>query len=164
MYEQTSFEFAQAYWHWFFLVRPSPLPETLIESDPEVYLEQALGARGRGAITDAAFAQYLRCLRAPNAAHALCEDYRASIGIDLALDRESLINGTRIRCEMLALWGSEGIIGKCFRPLEEWRRFAERVSGEALPCGHYIPEEAPEELLARLRPFLARPSPVTDRS
>lgn len=156
MYEQTAFEFARAYWHWFFLVRPAPFPETLIRADPDLYLKQTIGARSAGLapFTPAAYAEYLRCLSDPATAHGICEDYRASITIDLAHDRASLAAAQRIQCEFLALWGADGVIERCFDPLAEWRQWSTRVSGEALPCGHYIPEEAPELLLERVLPFL----------
>ncbi|MFM0737189.1 alpha/beta hydrolase [Paraburkholderia xenovorans] len=156
MYEQTSFAFARAYWHWFFLVRPAPFPETLINADPDLYLKQTIGARSAGLapFTEAAYAEYLRCLSDPATAHGICEDYRASVTIDLEHDRESLAEARKIDCEFLALWGAQGVIEQCFEPLVEWRRWATRVSGEALPCGHYIPEEAPELLLDRVLPFL----------
>jgi haloacetate dehalogenase len=156
MYEQTSFEFASAYWHWFFLVRPAPFPETLIRADPDLYLKQTIGARSAGLapFTPAAYAEYLRCLSDPGTAHGICEDYRASITIDLEHDRADLAAGKRIACPFLALWGAQGVVGKCFEPLTEWRRWSADVSGEALPCGHYIPEEAPALLLERVMPFL----------
>ncbi|CAE6687363.1 alpha/beta fold hydrolase [Paraburkholderia nemoris] len=156
MYEQTSFEFARAYWHWFFLVRPAPFPETLIRADPDLYLKQTIGARSAGLapFTDAAYAEYLRCLSDPATAHGICEDYRASITIDLDHDRASLAEGQKIECNFLALWGAQGVIEQCFEPLAEWRQWSAHVSGEALPCGHYIPEEAPELLLERVLPFL----------
>jgi haloacetate dehalogenase len=156
MYEQTSFAFARAYWHWFFLVRPAPFPETLIRADPDLYLKQTIGARSAGLtpFTDAAYAEYLRCLSDPAAAHGICEDYRASITIDLDHDRASLAEGQKIECDFLALWGAQGVIEQCFEPLAEWRQWSAHVSGEALPCGHYIPEEAPELLLERVLPFL----------
>lgn len=156
MYEQTSLNFARAYWHWFFLVRPAPFPETLIRSDPDLYLRQTIGARSAGLapFTREAYAEYLRCLSDPATAHGICEDYRASIGCDLDHDRASLAAGEQIRCPMLALWGESGVVGKCFEPLREWRRWAPHVEGGALPCGHYIPEEAPAELLERAMPFL----------
>ncbi|MFM0550804.1 alpha/beta hydrolase [Paraburkholderia sediminicola] len=156
MYEQTSFDFARAYWHWFFLVRPAPFPETLIRADPDLYLKQTIGARSAGLapFTDAAYAEYLRCLSDPGTAHGICEDYRASITIDLDHDRASLAEGQKIECDFLALWGAQGVIEQCFEPLAEWRQWAQHVSGEALPCGHYIPEEAPELLLERVLPFL----------
>lgn len=156
MYEQTSFAFARAYWHWFFLVRPAPFPETLIRADPDLYLKQTIGARSAGLapFTDAAYAEYLRCLSDPATAHGICEDYRASITIDLDHDRASLAEGQKIECDFLALWGAQGVIEQCFEPLAEWRQWSVHVSGEAFPCGHYIPEEAPELLLERLLPFL----------
>ncbi len=158
MYEQTSFDFARAYWHWFFLVRPAPFPETLIRADPDLYLKQTIGARSAGLkpFTPEAYAEYLRCLSDPATAHGICEDYRASITIDLEHDREDLAAGRRIDCPFLALWGADGVVGKCFDPLAEWRKWSAHVQGGALPCGHYIPEEAPQLLLARVLPFLQR--------
>ena len=162
MYEQTSFEFARAYWHWFFLVRPAPFPETLIRSDPDLYLRQTIGARSAGLapFTNEAYAEYRRCLSDPATAHGLCEDYRASIGCDLDDDRASLAAGDQIRCPVLALWGADGVIGKCFDPLHEWRKWARDVQGGALPCGHYIAEEAPDALLERVLPFLHAGTPT----
>lgn len=156
MYAQTNEAFARAYYHWFFLIRPAPLPETLIEADPALYLRQTMGTRSAGLapFTDEALAEYLRCLRLPGAAHGLCEDYRASAGIDLEHDRADLAAGRMVECEMLALWGAEGAVGKCFQPLEEWRKVARRVRGHALPSGHYIAEEIPERLLEEVLPFL----------
>ncbi|WP_438391445.1 alpha/beta fold hydrolase [Caballeronia sp. DA-9] len=156
MYEKTSFEFARAYWHWFFLVRPAPFPETLINADADLYLKQTIGARSAGLkpFAPEAYAHYLRCLRSPGTAHGICEDYRASVTIDLEHDRETLANGEKIACEFLALWGAEGVIETCFDPIAEWRQYSRNVTGHALPCGHYIPEEAPEALIECVLPFL----------
>jgi len=156
MYEKTSFEFARAYWHWFFLVRPAPFPETLIRADADLYLKQTIGARSAGLkpFTPEAYAEYLRCLQQPDTAHGICEDYRASVTIDLEHDRDSLAKGQKITCDFLALWGAEGVIEKCFDPIAEWKHLSDNVSGHSLPCGHYIPEEAPELLLERVLPFL----------
>ena len=158
MYEQTSFAFARAYWHWFMLVRPAPFPETLIRADPDLYLKQTMGSRSAGLapFTPAAYAEYLRCVSAPDTAHGMCEDYRASISIDLEHDRASLDARQHITCPFTALWGAEGVVAACFDPLAEWRAYAPHVEGEALPCGHYIPEEAPEALLERVLGFLTR--------
>jgi haloacetate dehalogenase len=155
MYEKTSFEFARAYWHWFFLVRPAPFPETLIDADADLYLKQTIGARSAGLkpFTPEAYAEYLRCLQLPGTAHGICEDYRASVTIDLEHDRETLAKGQKIACEFLALWGADGVIEKCFDPVAEWTSFSDRVTGHALPCGHYIPEEAPELLIECALPF-----------
>jgi haloacetate dehalogenase len=155
MYEKTNLAFAKAYFHWFFLIQPEPLPETLIGADPELYLRQVMGNRSAGLapFTDEALAEYGRALRDPAAIHGLCEDYRASAGIDLEHDREDLHRGRKVVCPMLALWAAKGAVGQVVNPLEEWRRVASDVRGKALDCGHYIPEEAPDALLAEVLPF-----------
>ena len=156
MYEQVSREFATAYWHWFFLIQPAPLPERLIEADPAAYVREVIGRRGAGMapFTTGALVEYERCMALPGAAHGVCEDYRAAAGIDLAHDRADRDAGRRIATPTLVLWGRDGVIEKCFRPLDEWRRVAQDARGEALPCGHYIAEEAPELLLEKATAFL----------
>nr|WP_288851227.1 alpha/beta hydrolase [uncultured Acidovorax sp.] len=156
MYEQTSNAFARAYWHWFFLIQPAPLPERLIEADPAAYLRDVMGRRSAGlAPFDArALAEYVRCLALPGTAHGICEDYRASAGIDLVHDRADRDAGRQLPMPLLALWGEQGVVHQCFQPLAEWQRVAADVRGHALPCGHYIAEEAPDALLDAALPFL----------
>ncbi len=156
MYEQTSEDFARAYWHWFFLIQPAPMPERLIEADPGAYVREVMGGRSAGlAPFDArALAEYMRCLALPGASHGLCEDYRASAGIDLAHEREDRAQGRRLAMPLLVLWGEQGVVHRCFRPLQEWQRLADDVRGWPLPCGHYIAEEAPAALLDAALPFL----------
>jgi haloacetate dehalogenase len=157
MYEQTDEAYARAYWHWFFLIQPAPLPERLIEADPGAYVRDLMGARhaGLAAFDPRALAEYERCLGLPGAAHTLCEDYRAAASIDLDHDRADRAAGLKIDLPLLVLWGEHGVVQRCFKPLDEWRRVASDVSGNTLPCGHYIPEEAPEPLLAQVLAFLA---------
>ncbi|HEX9171581.1 MAG TPA: alpha/beta hydrolase [Telluria sp.] len=156
MYENTTQQFATAYYHWFFLIRPAPFPEMLINGSPDAYLKYHMGSRNAGLapFTEQAYAEYLRCIRDPATVHGICEDYRASAGIDLQHEREDLAVGRKIECDLLALWGAEGTIASCFDPLLEFRKIARSVSGRALPCGHYIPEEAPRQLLDEALPFL----------
>ncbi|WP_370659655.1 alpha/beta fold hydrolase [Massilia polaris] len=161
MYEKTTEAFARAYWHWFFLIQPAPMPERLIEADPAAYITDVMGSRSAGLapFDPRALKEYQRCLALPGAAHGLCEDYRASASIDLEHDRIDLERGYRLPMPLLVLWGGQGVVQRCFEPLREWRQVAGDVSGEALACGHYIPEEAPELLLARALPFLAVETP-----
>ena len=158
MYEQTTETFARAYWHWFFLIQPAPLPERLLEADPAAYLHDVMLRRivGASPFDPRALAEYLRCNALPGAAHSLCEDYRASAGIDLDHDRSDRAAGFKLVMPLLALWGAKGVVQHCFEPLDEWRHVATDVQGQALPCGHYVPEEAPEELLAAALPFLLK--------
>ena len=102
--------------------------------------------------TDEAVAEYRRCFRDPACIRATCEDYRAAATIDLEHDRADAEK--RVTCPLLVLWGAEGVVGKMFDALALWREKAGDVSGRALPCGHFLPEEAPAETLAALQEFL----------
>lgn len=156
MYAQTDEAFARAYWHWFFLIRPAPLPERLIEADPEQYLLSVMGSRSAGLqpFTAPALAEYVRCIQLPGTARGICEDYRASASIDLEHDREDIDAGRQLNLPVLVLWGAQGTVGRCFDPLAEWQKVATDVRGQALPCGHYIGEEVPQLLLEHVLPFL----------
>ncbi len=155
MYEGTREAFARAYWHWFFLVQPAPLPERLIEADPVAYVDDVMGRRHAGlSVFDAqALAEYRRCIRIPGSATSICEDYRASAGIDLEHDRADFDAGRRLALPLRVLWGQEGVVGRCFDVMALWRACANEVSGRALPCGHYIAEEAPAALLDEMNLF-----------
>ena len=156
MYEKTSNQFARSYWHWFFLIQPAPMPERLIEADPSAYVRDVLGRRSAGlAPFDArALAEYVRCIELPGTAHGLCEDYRASASIDLIHDQLDIDTKNFLHQPLLVLWGEQGVVNQCFEPLKEWTKLAVNVKGHALPCGHYIPEEAPELMLSQVQSFL----------
>lgn len=156
MYQQTDRRFATMYFHWFFLIQPSPIPETLIEASPADYIIRTMGGRhAKLEVFDpAAIDEYQRCLALPGAAHALCEDYRASNTIDLEYDQADLDADRRIQCPTRVLWGEHGVIQRCFDPLKEWTRLANQLDGEALPCGHYIAEEAPDLLIQHIEHFM----------
>ena len=155
MYGRTDFAFARAYYHWFFLIQPEPLPERLIGADPDFFLRTKIGsgAAGLAPFDEAAMAEYLRCFRDPATIHASCEDYRASAGIDLAHDEADLER--KVAAPILALWGARGVVHRCFDVLGAWRERAASVEGGPLACGHYIAEEAPDALLAQLLPHLS---------
>jgi len=149
MYSHTSHAFAAAYWHWFFLIQPPPLPEALIESDPVRYVRSVMGKRhaGLAAFAPEALAEYERCIAITGTAQAICEDYRASATIDLAHDTGDVSAGRKIVQPLKIIWGQHGAVGQCFDVLDLWRARAENVTGLSFPCGHYIAEEAPELLL-----------------
>ncbi len=155
MYASVTREFAKAYYHWFFLLRPEPIPERLIGASPDFYLESHMGNRHAGLkpFAPEALAEYRRCFRDPAAIHASCEDYRAAESIDLAHDEADI--GSKVAAPLLVLWGKYGTIERCFHPLADWAERAENVKGRVLDCGHYIPEEAPAELLKELATFLS---------
>jgi haloacetate dehalogenase len=158
MYEATDVRFARAYYHWFHLIQPAPLPERMIGADARFYLHWSLGgwgAAGLGHIEPQALAQYERCFGSPQSIHAACEDYRAAAGIDLEHDRSSRAEGQRIACDTLVLWGERGVVHQLFEPLRLWQaQCAGRVTGQLMAAGHFIPEELPEATAAALTAFM----------
>jgi len=155
LFATTDQAFATAYYHWFFLIQPYDYPETLIGADPAYYLEQLFGRWGRtaGAIGPEARAEYLRCFQDPAMIHASCEDYRAAASIDLVHDEADI--GRRITCPLLVLWGRRAAMHRLYDVPATWRERAAEVRGQALDCGHYLPEEKPEETADALIDFFA---------
>ncbi len=156
IFATTDRRIATGYYHWFFLIQPSPMPETLIGADPDYYLRTKLGSWGAGpdAFTPEAMAEYLRCFRDPKTIHASCEDYRAAATIDLAHDEADL--AIKVQAPLLVLWGRRGLMEEYYDVLETWRERAANVTGRALECGHFLPEEAPEETYRALHDFFTR--------
>jgi len=153
MFERTDQAFATAYYHWFFLIQPFDLPEHLIGADPAYYIAQKMKrwSAGESAFFDPrAWAEYERCFSDPATIHASCEDYRAAASIDLAHDRADT---KRVRCPLLVLWGEKGVVHRMFDPLADWRAVADDVRGRALPTGHFVAEEAPDETLTEFMAF-----------
>ena len=156
MYEATDMAFARAYYHWFFLIQPPPLPEMLLAGHVPSYILGRIG-RSPGGLTHfskAAVREYVRCFRDPRTIHATCEDYRAAATIDLEHDRRD--RRKKLAMPVLALWGRYGAIEKFFDCLADWRQVAKNVTGRALACGHFLPEEAPGETLREIGQFLRR--------
>ncbi len=155
LFEAVDREIATGYYHWFFLVQPDQLPERLIGGDPRFYLRWTL-ARWSGGSADSfapeALAAYEAAFSDPATIHATCEDYRAAASIDL--DHDAADADRRIACPLLVLWGAEGFMDRRFDMLAVWREKAlGPVTGRALPCGHFLPEEAPEETARELARF-----------
>jgi haloacetate dehalogenase len=150
MYEQTSMQFARGYWHWFFLIQKSPIPETLIGADVEFFLKQFMGGRyaGLAIFKDFCWQEYVGAMQDPACIHAMCEDYRAASTIDLDHDRIDITAGKQLHMPLRVLWGEHGLVNACFSPLADWSKVATQVSGKTVNSGHYIPEEASQELLA----------------
>jgi haloacetate dehalogenase len=148
--------FATHTYHWFFLIQHEPLPERMIGCDPGFWVRSKLERwSGSGArVHPEALAEYERAFARPEVVHATCEDYRAGASIDLEHDEVDL--GRRLDQPVLVLWGSEGRLPASFGDLlEVWGERAERVEGRELHCGHFLPEERPEETVEALRAFLS---------
>ena len=154
VFENTDMALARAFYHWFFLIQPAPMPERMIGSMRRAYLLGRVG-RGPGGLGDfpqAVQREYLRCFDA-RGIHASCEDYRAAAGIDLVHDRKD--RKKKLRMPVLALWARHSPVGTMFDCLADWREVAKDVRGRSLDCGHFLPEEKPREVLRELRRFLS---------
>jgi haloacetate dehalogenase len=142
-------------YHWFFLAQAAPFPETLIASHAEMVLRRTIASwAGRpGAIGEEAMRAYVEAFT-PEMIRACCDDYRAGAHVDPEIDRADRDAGRRIACPVLALWG--GARRERPSPLPVWKRWADDVRGRALDCGHFLPEEAPDETAAELLTFFAQ--------
>ena len=153
MYALTDKEFATRYFWWFFLIQPFDFPERLIGSDPEYFLRRHIAGqvKVKGSVSEEILQEYLRSYKNPETIHAICEDYRASATIDLKLDEQDA--ATKIQAPLLAIWGDQSVVGNLYDVQATWQEKANIVEGQALPCGHAIPEERPEALTALLLDF-----------
>jgi haloacetate dehalogenase len=148
-------DFGLGYYHWFFFAQPAPLPERLIGADPEWFWRWHTTRGPREFFAQEAVEDYLACFRNPETIRAMCEDYRAGASIDCEHDEADRRAGRRIACPLLALWGAQGRLENWYDTLAVWREWAGSVRGRALPCGHYLAEERPEETAAELLAFFA---------
>jgi haloacetate dehalogenase len=155
-FERTDMAFALGYYHWFWFAQPHPFPENLIDAAPETWWHAHTSREPKppGFFAPEALDDYLAAARDPAAIVGMCEDYRAAATIDLVHDRESRAAGRTVACPMLVLWGDKGKIGTWYDPLALWRSYcAAAVTGGPVPSGHYIPEEAPAEVLTAFDAF-----------
>ena len=154
-YKRADMAFGLSYFHWFFMTQPFDLPERLIGADPEFYWQSHTSREPKGPdfFASEALADYLRCFRNPATIHAICEDSRAAATIDMDHDEADRNAGRKIMMPVLALWGAKGRLEAWYDVLAIWRDWARDVRGSALDCGHYLPEERPQEVLAALGAF-----------
>ena len=166
MYEGTSMtqpymEFAKAYYHWFAMLQPAPLPEIMMGANhletARAYLHAKLGGWGSAGLSyieAPALADYERCFCSPEALHAACEDYRASAGIDLTHDRDSRARGDKLTCDTLVLVGERGVVNRLFKPELLWQvQCSAQVTCRTMAAGHFIPEDLPEATADALGKF-----------
>ena len=160
-FERTDMAFALGYYHWFWFAQPHPFPEELINAAPTTWFNAHTSREPKppSFFHPEALDDYLRAAHDPDNITGMCEDYRAAATIDLEHDRISRSEGRKIVCDLLVLWGSKGKIGGWYDPLDLWRHYGTgTVQGGTIDSGHYLAEEAPTEVLARLEGFLVRQS------
>jgi haloacetate dehalogenase len=157
-FERMAGDAAIEYYPFTFLAQPAPFAERVVGASAEYFLSHTLDsfAGSPEALSEQARDRYRRAFT-PETLPGICADYRASFHIDRPMDAEDRASGRRIGCPVLVHWGAqEGSMSD--GPLRVWREWAHSVEGGPLPSGHFIPEEAPEELLASLQDFLWEPA------
>ena len=168
MYECTDMPFAMGYYEWFLLPQPEPFPERLIGADPKFYLQYELLGWSQNKEAEIAsifdpdcLVEYERCFCDPLTIHATCEDYRAAASIDLVHDRDDREAGRKIKCPLLVLWGDANRVLQAYDMLGTWRKVSDNsVEGHVLPCGHYLPEEMPQEVIEAFQAFFKNQNPA----
>ncbi|KAI4211171.1 MAG: hypothetical protein LQ351_006071 [Letrouitia transgressa] len=160
MFESWDLELSLGYWHWGFLCQPGPLPEAFILGAKGVWAEHTFAQRGGGnreIFAQEARREYEGYLEDWETVHGMCEDYRAARSEDWREQQEDEKVGRRIRCPLRVLWGTEGVVGRRFKPAEVWRHYCEEgmvdAGSEGVQGGHYIPEERPEEVVRHIKEF-----------
>lgn len=148
-----------ALYHWFFLAQPAPLPESLIGRDPVDFLDRTLAswtmAKDLSAFSPEALASYRESMGRPQNVAASCMDYRAGATLDWAHDRESADAGHTIAAPVEVLWSTHFKLVGDRGVLDVWRDWADDVDGARIESGHFVCEENPEAVLARLIPFFS---------
>ncbi len=147
-------------YHWFFMAQKAPFPEKLLCADLPYYINYKLNKKGVGLeiFSAEAMAEYVRCTT-PEQIHAVCEDYRATVSVDFAMDSQDFGKRT-IACPVLVLWGSNSHCGRHFQVIEAWRPWAPDLRGWAIPTGHYPAEHRPELVYDPFWRFFAGGEPM----
>jgi haloacetate dehalogenase len=150
LYTHVTKAFVDAYFHWFLYIRPAPFPENILNAD----INGNFGRAGTPELRE----EYLRVYRDPAAVHGMCEDYRASAGIDMQYDEADLAR--KISCPLHVLWASDGAMGRMYDVLGIWKERGTEVTGAALTGGHNLQEANPGGVLEQLLPFLTARAPT----
>ncbi len=155
-YENATAEIAQDYFYFFFLTQPHPQPENLIAGDAVAFQRQILFGLGAKPVPydSDALAAYLACATDPAAIFAMCECFRAGYTVDREHDAADRDAGRMIRCPTLVMWGETGVTGRYFDMRSIWSGWCDDPRFAAMPSGHFIPEEAPDDAYEALDAFL----------
>lgn len=145
--EATDYKRALSSWYWGFLAQPAPLPERLISAEPDFLLDHLMKSwHVDGVLDPRAMVEYHRVFKIYTAIQAYCEDYRAGMSVDLEFDRADRNAGKKIQCPMHVFWGQRGTHSNYVDMIAVWKRWAVDVNGQAVTCGHFMPEEAPQRV------------------
>lgn len=149
-------DFALGFWVWLFLAAPSPIPETLIQGAPGFFVDHMLDgwAAPHHTVETDIRAAYRQQFHDPDRVASMCQQYRAAATVDRADDEADRDDHRQVQAPVQVLWSQDGAVDAWYDPIAIWKRWADNVEGEALPCGHFLPEEQPDLTARLLRSFL----------
>jgi len=151
----ASWQWALNSYHWFFMAQPYDIPEKLIEGKEDYYIVQKLTKMGigKGGFSEETLKEYARCCT-PENIHGVCEDYRAAVTVDMAMDTADVEAGRKIQCPVAVFWGEKSHTEKYYDPRQAWPQYCSNiVRMKPLPCGHYPAEQAPQDVYRELYEF-----------
>lgn len=156
IWDRMDAEAALKTFHWLLLAQPAPLPEMLINQNPQLFMQYVVNrwAANRDALDPAAVAEYAKGFQRQSVVEASCEDYRAGATIDVEHDRADRDAGKKIECPTLLLYSRIYLTVKNSSPLEVWKSWATDFRAIGLDCGHFVAEEQPDATATALREFL----------
>ncbi|KAB8164719.1 alpha/beta fold hydrolase [Streptomyces sp. 3MP-14] len=142
-------------YHLFLMAQPPGLPETMIARSADAFFGSFLDAWAGdpAALPAEVRAAYLRA--SAGAVPSIVADYRASAGIDIAHDRADLDAGSQLAMPVTVIqqdWGSQ--LG--YDAAGVWRAWAPDLDHRLTGAGHFMAEEAPDEIAGAVRDLLAR--------
>jgi pimeloyl-ACP methyl ester carboxylesterase len=133
--------------------RLDDLPEILVQGHERAYLAWLFETKSwrNYAIEPAALDEYVRVFSLPGAAHASFAWYRAALSPE-GLAQAKVRAAQRLPMPVLALGGSEGVGDALHATIAT---LGNRVTGGAIGdgCGHFLPEECPDELATAIFAF-----------
>lgn len=142
-------------YHLFLMAQPAGLPETMIANSADAFFGSFLDtwAKDPAAIPDEVRAEYLRA--SGGAVDSIVADYRASAGIDVVQDQADFDAGSQFAMPVTVIqqdWGAQ--LG--YDAAQVWRAWAPDLDHRLTRAGHFMAEEAPDEIVAAIEDLLAR--------
>ena len=152
---KATWQWALGSFHWFFMAQPYDIPEKLIEGKEDFYILKKLTQMGigKGGFSKETLAEYARVCT-PQNIHGVCEDYRAAVTVDMAMDTADFEAGRKVNCPTAVYWGEKSHTEKYFDPRTAWPLYCTNIARiRSLPCGHYPAEQVPDEVYSELSAF-----------
>ncbi|MGW2031727.1 alpha/beta fold hydrolase [Streptomyces sp. NPDC001811] len=142
-------------YHLFLMAQPPGLPETMIANSADAYFGSFLDAWAGdpAAVPEPVRAAYLRASAA--AVPSIVADYRASAGIDVTHDQADRDAGSQLAMPVTVVQQDWGVrLG--YDAAAVWRAWAPDLDHRLTGAGHFMAEEAPDEITGAIRDLLLR--------